>query len=185
MPSHSRCRRRSIRLPGYDYSSPGAYSVTIVTRGREHLFGQVVAGEMRLNAFGEIVAETWLWLARQYPYVRLDEWVVMPNHFHGILWIVDISNDAGRGASRRAPTGGSQLVPTDENPIKIKPLGQLVGAFKTVSAKRINLLRGTPGVSVWQRDYYERIVRDDRALDAIRRYIRYNPLRWDEDRENK
>ncbi len=93
--------RRSIRLRGYDYSQPGNYSVTICARNKEHLFGQVVEGEMRRNELGEYVALCWKWLARRYTYVKLDEWIVMPNHLHGILVITD-----GRGGSRTAPTGG-------------------------------------------------------------------------------
>jgi REP-associated tyrosine transposase len=88
-------RRRSIRLPNYDYAQPGAYYVTIVASHRECWFGEVVNGEMRLNRYGEIVADTWQWLERQYSYVELGAWVVMPNHFHGIL----IIHDDRRGGS--------------------------------------------------------------------------------------
>jgi putative transposase len=165
--------RRSIRLKGYDYARPGAYFVTICVRERECALGGVVDGEMVLNDWGRIVAESWSWLAEQYPYITLDEWVVMPNHLHGIIIIND---DAGRGASRRAPTA---MVPA-----KRKPLGQLVGAFKTVSTKRINQMRDTASTPFWQRGFYEHIVRNDRELDAIRQYIIYNPLKWELDRDN-
>jgi REP element-mobilizing transposase RayT len=97
--------------------------------------------------------------------------VVMPNHFHGIL-MIDVG---GRGGSRTAPTTDS---------IKRKPLGQLVGAFKTVSAKQINILRNSPGLPVWQRGYYDRIIRDEREMDRIQRYIESNPSRWAKDGEN-
>ena len=136
--------RRSIRLKGYDYSNAGAYFVTIVAWQREMLFGEIVDKEMVLNEFGQIVSEKWQWLETQYPYIELGAWIVMPNHFHGILVI------NGRGGSRSAPT-----------PIKCKPLGGLIGAFKTVSTKQINLLRDTEGQAVWQRNYYEHIVRDE------------------------
>jgi hypothetical protein len=118
--------RHSIRLKGYDYSQAGAYFVTIVAWQRETLFGEIVDGEMALNDFGKIVAEEWQWLETQYEYVELGAWIIMPNHLHGILVI----HDDGRGGSRSAPT-----------PIKRKPLGGLIGAFKTVSTKQINLLR--------------------------------------------
>jgi putative transposase len=218
--------RRSIRLKGYDYTQAGVYFVTIVTQNRACLFGHIVAGEVRLNAFGQVVAETWLWLATQYDYVELDEWVVMPNHLHGIVVITDTDNgrpaDGGGvgGGSRTAPTvigatgggggvgGGSRTVPTvigatgggggvgggsrtaptviasTAPMVKRKPLGRLIGAFKTVSTKRINEYRGTPGVVVWQRNYYEHIIRDERSLNRIREYIAANPLRWHLDREN-
>jgi putative transposase len=167
-------QRRSMRLPGYDYTQPGAYFVTLVTQNRLRLFGEIVDGEMRLNAVGEIVSQAWQWLARQYPYVDIDEWVIMPNHLHGIIWIVN--NDApGRGGSRTAPT----------HPIHPqKPLGRLIGAFKTVSTKQINLLNQTPGAALWQRNYFEHIIRNDDDLRRIRAYISNNPLRWTIDREN-
>ena len=163
-----RHHRRSIRLKGYDYTQAGAYFVTIVTQGRECLFGEIVEGEVRLNPLGEIVGESWRWLGMQYDYVELDEWRIMPNHLHGIIVIID----DGRGGSRTAPT------------VKRKPIGRLVGAFKTVSTKRINEHRGTPGVRVWQRNYYEHIIRNEDDLEAIREYIACNPMRWDLDREN-
>ncbi len=162
--------RRSIRLQGYDYSQAGAYFVTIVAWQREMLFGDIVdGGDVVLSDFGKIVAEKWGWLEAQYDYVELGEWIVMPNHFHGIL----IIHDDGRGGSRPAPT-----------PIKRKPLGGLIGAFKTVSTKEINLLRDTEGQVVWQRNYYEHIIRNEREMDRITRYIESNPLRWNDDDEN-
>ena len=161
--------RRSIRLQGYDYSQAGAYFVTIVTWQREMLFGKIVNGEMKLNEFGEIVSQKWQWLETQYEYMELGAWVVMPNHFHGILVI----HDDGRGGSRPAPT-----------PTKRKSLGGLIGAFKTVSTKQINLLRNTEGQVVWQRNYYEHIIRNESEMDRITRYIESNPARWADDDEN-
>jgi len=168
--------RRSIRLKGYDYARAGAYFVTICTRNRECLFGEVVDGKLWLNDAGRIVADVWEWLGIQYDYVELDEWVVMPNHLHGIIVIVD---DDRRGGSRTAPTRTAPTPPTQR-----KPIGRLVGAFKTVSTKHINEHRGTPGVPVWQRNYYEHIIRNDPSLQRIRAYIANNPLRWHHDREN-
>ena len=175
----NRHHRHSIRLKGYDYSQAGAYFVTIVTRNRECLFGEVVDGEMRLDAVGQIVAESWQWLAAQYDYVTLDAWVVMPNHLHGIIVITDGAgggrgDDGGRVGLRTAPTA----------PAKRKTVGRLVGAFKTVSTKRINEQRGAPGAQVWQRNYYEHIIRDQASLNRIREYIQNNPAQWTLDREN-
>jgi putative transposase len=99
----SRHHRRSIRLKGYDYSRPGAYFITIVAQDRACLFGKVVDGVMHLSEVGQIVAESWQWLAAQYDYVTLDAWVVMPNHLHGIIVITDQGgDDGGRGGSRTA-----------------------------------------------------------------------------------
>jgi putative transposase len=164
--------RRSIRLQGYDYSQPGSYYITICTQAKEHLFGRVVEGQMHRNEMGNYVAFCWEWLAWRYAYVDLDEWIVMPNHLHGIIVITD------RDASGKTG-GGSRTAPT-----RRKPLGRLVGAFKTVSTDRINERRGTPARFLWQRDFYDHIIRDDDELNKIREYIRTNPLRWNTDPEN-
>jgi REP-associated tyrosine transposase len=164
-------RHRSLRLQGYDYAQAGAYFVTICVRNRACLLGAVMVDEMRLNQYGQVVADCWEWLPRQYPCVELDEWVVMPNHLHGIVLISEDS-------------GGSRPAPTPIANAERKPLGSLVGAFKTVSAKRINQLRRTPGVPVWQRNYFEHVIRSQPALDRIRRYIFENPSNWATDREN-
>ena len=169
-------RRRSLRLPGYDYSRPGAYFITAVTRHREPLFGEVVNGVMRLNAFGEIVWACWHDLPNHYPHVQLDAFVVMPNHIHGIIVLVDDDAD-GRGGSETGG-GGSETRPHHGLP-------EIVRALKSFSARRINALRGTPGQPVWQRSYYEHIIRDEGALRRIRRYILTNPLRWENDRANR
>lgn len=187
-------RRRSIRLPGYDYTQPGAYFVTICTYQQEPLFGEVVGEKMQLNQFGEIVREEWFRTADLRPYVRLndDELVIMPNHLHGIIWIVD--NVGAR--RRRAPTAQPfdrpdarvqfRCAPTTEQfgkPVS-GSIPTIIRSFKSAVTHRINQLRGTPGAPVWQRNYWEHIVRDEQALDAIRRYIRDNPLRWSLDRYN-
>ena len=194
--------RRSIRLKGYDYTRDGAYFVTICTRGREHTFGAVVNGEMRPNICGREVARCWPWLAEQYPYVFLDEWIVMPDHTHAIIVITDAhgddthpnvanpnatkTNEPCRGGSRTArirtaPNMGSMARTTNDMPTlptQHKPLGRLVGAFKTVSTKRVNDLRGTPGTQLWQRNYHERVIRNGLALHVLRRYIANNPVLW-------
>ncbi len=160
-------RRKSIRLKGWDYTTPGAYFVTICTHQRAHLFGRVVDGEMVLNEYGEIVREVWFELPKHYAYLELDAFVVMPNHVHAIIFLTDQPVEAGfKPASTR------------------RPLSEIVRALKTFSARRINAHRGTPGTPVWQRNYYEHIVRNERALHAIRRYIVENPLRWHLDRYN-
>ena len=156
--------RRSIRLKGYDYSQSGGYFVTLCTRNRECLFGEIVDEHIKLSDLGRIVAKCWQWLAEQYPYVQLDEWIVMPNHFHGIILITN----ERRGGSRTAPT-------------KRKPLGRIIGAFKTVSNKQINEYRRTPHPSVWQRNYCEHVIRNEIDLEEIREYIENNRAKWLED----
>ena len=155
-------RRRSIRLPGYDYTRPGAYSVTLCSHNRACLFGEVEVDEVRLSRYGASAADAWEWLAGRYSHVSIGDYVVMPNHLHGVLWLHE-TNPPMRNR---------------------KPLGRLIGAFKTVSTKRINELRGTPGAPVWQRNYYERVIRDERELHRTRQYIVDNPAQWAYDAEN-
>ena len=111
---------------------------------------------------------------------------LMPNHLHGILFIADRTGGsrAARTPAARTPAARTRAVSTSSRGINPKPLGQLIGAFKTVSTKRINLLRGTPGGRVWQRGYYEHVIRIEAELDRVREYIVNNPLQWDLDREN-
>ena len=181
-----RHHRRSIRLWGWDYSQPAAYFVTLCTQGGECLFGEVLDGAMRPNESGEVVIECWAWLSHRYRHVALDAWVVMPNHFHGILTLTDDDGFSGRGGSRTAPTmtDASAGMRERTHAVKRKALGNLIAAFKTVSTKRINDIRGTPGGRVWQRNYYERIIRNERELYAVREYVRANPRHWAEDEEN-
>jgi len=164
--------RRSVRLPDYDYTRGGAYFVTICTEDRTFTLGVVTDDSVLLDSLGRVVADSWMWLARQYSYVEPDEWVVMPNHLHGI--IVINSNDAG----------GSRTAPTRLLSERRKPLGRLVGAFKTVSTKQVNQIRAAPGMLLWQRNYYEHVIRDEDELNRVRLYIQNNPVRWAMDREN-
>ncbi len=153
--------RRSIRLKGYDYSLPGAYFVTICTQNKICLFGNVNNEEMALNDFGRIVQMVWDELPVHYQFIKLDTFIIMPNHVHGIIGLV------GAGL-KPAPTG----------------LPEIVRGFKTFSARYINKTRNTPGISLWQRNYYEHIIRNPEELNRIREYIVNNPLKWHLDREN-
>ncbi|KAB2893020.1 MAG: hypothetical protein D8M52_10235 [Chlorobi bacterium] len=163
--SHPPHHRRSIRLRGYDYSQSGAYFITICTYQRKCLFGEVVKAKMQLNELGEIVAEEWVKSAIIRPEIHLDEWIVMPDHFHGIVLLPD-----------RVEWGAS-----GGKPILYRPprsLGSMIAGFKSAATIRINRLRGTPGTRVWLRNYYERIIRDEAALHKIRKYITNNPMKW-------
>jgi len=156
--------RRRLRLKDYDYGNPSAYFITICSHKRVCLFGGVREGMMAVNYFGEVVAETWREQMKTTQDTETDEWIVMPNHFHAIVVI-----EAEQGGSRAAPT---------------RPLPRIINAFKTVSAKRINQIHGSVGEPVWQRSYYEHIVRTEGELERIRDYIRENPAKWDDDPEN-
>jgi putative transposase len=188
--------RHSLRLRGYDYAQPGAYFVTICTQDRACLFGAVVDGEMLLNEMGEIVRGEWFRTAYMRPYVQLNdhEFVIMPNHIHGIIWIVDSSIVSGAempaetsetvGAQRRCAPTSPVPIPTSVSNVPPGSLGAIIRSFKSAVTKRINEMRRTRGAPVWQRNYYEHIIRNEESLTRIRQYIVENPLRWHLDREN-
>jgi REP element-mobilizing transposase RayT len=138
------------------------------------VFGDVVDEEMRLNASGEIVRQEWLRSAWLRCNVEPDAFVVMPNHIHAVVLI----SDEGRGTARRAPTVERFGKPVPGS------IPTVIRAFKSAVTKRVNEMRGTPGAAVWQRNYYEHVIRSEEEFNKIRRYIADNPLQWAWDREN-
>ena len=159
-------RRRSIRLPEWDYRTPGAYFVTICTYRRETLFANPAFYDIAVHALQRVPQQP------HARHVQLDAWVVMPNHVHAIFVLIGDSSEETpvRPAQwQNAPAGS---------------LGVVVGRYKTAVSTPINQLRGTKETAVWQRGYYERIIRNDRELHATRQYIDDNPVRWVEDRDN-
>ncbi len=173
MSQHHQPNRRSIRLRGYDYAQAGMYFVTICAWQRACRFGAIVDGAMRLHEDGRIVGEEWERTAAVRPSVSLDAWVVMPNHFHGILII------GGRGTPAACPYEPA-ISRRFGQPVS-GSLSTIIGQFKSMVTKRINARRGTPGAPVWQRNYYEHIIRNEADLARIREYIVHNPLRWELD----
>jgi len=193
--------RRSIRLSGYDYAQHGAYFVTICTHDRQCLLGAVADGGMELNDLGRIVRDTWDALPLRFPTIQLDAFVVMPNHVHGIIIIVGAGPAPPNAADARAgpappnaadvraghprptavgaglalPTGAANSPPT---------LGDIIRAFKSLSAIACNRLLERAGVPFWQRNYYEHIVRDEDEMNRIREYIVGNPANWKRDAAN-
>ncbi len=187
--------RRSIRLKGYDYTSAGAYYVTIVVQGRQCLFGEIDDGQMHLNKYGEIIQKWWAQIPVHFPNVELGAFITMPNHVHGILFII---ND------RRGEVLSPQISPRNEpdqnyniidpnltrtqgavTPTQRKPtLGQIIAYFKYQSTKEINAMdRKGVITKLWQRNYYEHIIRNEQELQQKTDYILDNPSRWDEDQE--
>jgi REP element-mobilizing transposase RayT len=173
---HEGPRRRSIRLQRFDYARPGAYFITICTEGRACLFGEVVDGEMRRYECGLLVHDIWETIPDHHPNVELDAFIVMPNHIHGILIIMQ-----GRGTTRRATAGNTPPYEQFQKPVA-GSIPTIIRSFKSAVTKQINELRHTPGGVVWQRNYYEHVVRSERDLNRIRAYIQNNPARWAEDR---
>ena len=172
-------QRKSIRLSGYDYSLAGRYFVTIVIMYRVSLFGNVKNGEMETNDYGVIARNEWFKIAqlRRYLTINDDEFVVMPNHIHGIIWIKD---DHVVGAQRRcAPT------PNNRFSVGSQTLDSIVRAYKSAVTYNIHKLVGKKSTPVWRRNYYEHIIRDERDYANILEYIHTNPLNWETDEEYK
>lgn len=199
--------RRSIRLKGFDYSSEGAYYVTIVAQGRECLLGEVVDGEMRLNEYGKIVQKWWDEIPIHFSNVELGAFVIMPNHVHGIIYIIEERrgevlsprNDPNANNLNDTNQGGMSLsndIPKNNNqdagklggetpPLRKPTLGQIVAYFKYQSTKEMNKIETPNAITrFWQRNYYEHIIRNEKELQQKTDYILDNPSRWDEDDEN-
>jgi putative transposase len=149
--------RHSIRLKGYDYSKPGTYFITICTHNRESLLGNISNGAMYPNEYGHLAQSYWKYLERYHTNIRIDEHIIMPNHLHGIIVLMESSSD------------------------RDKSIPEIIRGFKTFSARQINKIRGLRGVPVWQRNYYDSIIQDRIALDLVRQYIINNPRNWKKD----
>ncbi len=166
--------RRSIRLKGYDYRRPRAYFFTICTFQMKPIFGEVIDGVVQLNKFGQVAHGCWVQIPTHFNYVELDQYIVMPNHVFGIIVIRETDPV---GAQHASPL----QAPTKPGP-PVGSFGAVVGSYKSAVTRRINRMRGITGARVWQRNYYENIIRDDLSLDQIRTYIRFNPSRRNMDR---
>jgi REP element-mobilizing transposase RayT len=181
----TRHHRRSIRLPAYDYAQPGTYFVTICTQNRECVFGEIVQGQMVLNARGQMVESFWRQLPQHYPRVEVGAFVVMPNHVHGIIVLVGAGPCAcpEHPGRPRVDSGQSQgIAPTMSLP-------DVVHRFKSLTTAKYRrgvLVDGwQPFLGrLWQRNYYEHIIRDEEELNRVRQYIADNPARWQQDPEN-
>jgi len=158
--------RKRTRKPDIDYSQPGFYFVTICTKEKEEILGKVIGEKMELNDYGRIVQKCWLALPDHYPCCRLHEFVVMPNHVHGIIEIAAVPN-VGAGLQ----------------PARSYSLTEIIRAFKTFSSRAINQ-KYLDGLFQWQRSFHDRVIRDKGELAAIARYIVENPRNWSADNEN-
>jgi REP element-mobilizing transposase RayT len=163
-------RRRSTRLKGYDYAEPGAYFITVAAQMREPFFGEVMDGYMQLNDAGRMVVKWWRRIPGKFPSIEADEYTVMPDHFHGIAINV--------GADTRVCPGPPRT-----------PLSRVVQWFKTMTTnayiKGVKNRRWTPFErKLWQRNYYDRIIRDEEELNLARQYVLDNPAKWTLDQES-
>jgi putative transposase len=173
-------RIESIRLKGYDYSTDGYYFVTICTFNNESLLGKIEEGKMALNRFGIIVEQCWNDLSNHYSNIVLDDFVFMPNHFHGIV-IIDNKRLLQRNTKNTFVEMGLKPISTNsENKIQ-HGLSEFIRALKTFSSRRINEIRGTIGTPVWQSGFYDHIIHGDDELNLVRQYISENPENWGKD----
>lgn len=205
----SRHHRRSTRLREYDYSGEGVYFLTLCVERREHLFGDIVDGEMRLNTFGQIVAEEWEKSAKIRTNITLGEYIIMPDHFHGIIQINEqIKTESSalpgefkspshtigaiirgfKGATTKRiksylfhGTGESQFAPTASPESQFAPMPSSELKFIPTREELNILARFNPDKSIWQRNYYDRIIRSRHQLENTINYIRNNPLKWEPD----
>ncbi len=167
-------QRKLNRWQGYDYSMPGYYYITICTYNRIQHFGEIIDGKMVLNDLGKIVNECWFDLPKHYKHCRLDEFVIMPNHVHGIIEII---ND--EYFKTAVPVGnGFKPFPT------MQGLSEVVRGFKTFSSRKINEVQKNIYFQ-WQKSFYDRVIRKGDDLYSIRYYIQQNPVRWPKDRNNQ
>ena len=184
--------RHSIRLRGYDYSQVGAYYVTIVAQDRECLFGEIIDKGMYLSKSGEIVLKWWNEIPIHFPNVETGAFVIMPNHTHGNIFIIE--DHTGEVLSPRDIENNNYLGANNKNtnnqgretlPLRKPTLGQIVAYFKYQSTKELNKIETDKAITnFWQRNYYEHVIRNEKELKQKTDYILDNPSRWDEDEEN-
>ena len=173
--------RRSLRLQHFDYTSAGVYFITICTNQRACIFGHMAAGATQPSDAGKIILSVWDEIPVHYPNVKTDGFVVMPNHIHGIIGINAPASPA------IPPLVGTRFTLRVQGPLRgiaPKTIGEIVRAFKARCTHAINKSQSAQGISIWQRNYYEHIIRNENDLTAIREYITNNPLQWDLDTNN-
>jgi REP element-mobilizing transposase RayT len=170
--------RRSIRLKGYDYSQAGLYFISICTQNKKCIFGEIIddGNDIMvcvLNEYGRIVENAWIKTAEMRSNIYLDAFVIMPNHIHSII---HINTNTTVGAYCNTPLQHKSLFKSPSNNI-----GAIIRGYKSCVTKQINILRNSPGVPVWQRNYYEHIVRNEKSYHQILEYIKNNPIKWKDD----
>ena len=174
--------RRSIRLANYDYSQTGFYFITLCTYQKQYLFGEIINDEMRLNQIGKVVQQEWLNSATIRQEIELDEWIIMPNHLHGIVIINNTDKNCATNLNQGATNlnQGASLAPLHRKP---KSLSSFIAGFKSAVTKKVRSMSKIPDFVVWQRNFYESVIKDDIHLDNTRLYIQNNPVNWHQDSE--
>ncbi len=158
---------KASRIPEYDYSQPGAYFVTIMTHDRKPIFGRIINGDMELNGIGKMVKEVWMAIPDHFPNVELGEFVIMLNHVHGIISItVEATHASPLPRISKGPMPGS--------------IGAIIGSFKSAATRNFHKIQNSHENSLWQQNYYEHVIRNERDYQAIYEYILANPINWEQ-----
>ena len=184
-------KRRSVRLRGYDYAFRGFFFITICTHDKQPSLADIIDYQPQLSKIGQVVAECWKQIPEHFPRVRLDEWIVMPNHLHGIIVIRNPGSfppptSGDEGTACRAPTNLEALTAYETvfeefgKPVAAS-LSTIARSFKSAVSKRVREELGTANLPVWQRNYFEHVIRDEDSLNKIRNYIWENPIHWNRD----
>jgi len=176
--SHSEKHRRSIRLSNFDYSVEGAYFLTICAHNKRSFFGEISDCKMYVNEYGKIVLDEWQKTSILRPRIITDAFVVMPNHIHGIIFIKNQKQTNNFGARKKPPVVEKFGRPTSDS------IPTIVRLYKSSVTMKINNLRHSPCEPVWQKNYFEHVIRDKKSLYLIREYIEQNPSNWESDDEN-
>jgi len=181
--------RQSIRLRNYDYSQPKYYFLIICTHKKQCWLGEIKNDRMYLNQIGKIVAREWLHTPKIRPNVQLDQWIIMPNHLHGIVIInenLNLLGDRNMSEQKIFDEENRDILGARNEPLRQESnsISSFVAGFKSAVTKRINLLRENRDIPIWQRNYYESIIRDEQSLIAIQEYIKNNPCQWQKDPDN-
>jgi len=173
-------QRKSMRLKGYDYSQGGYYFITICTYNMKYIFGEIIKGKMINNIYGNMIRDSWEDLETRFVNIQLDQFIVMPDHFHGIIIIKN-------GSSVGVPLAGTQSTihakcngQAQDQPLR-SIIPQIIGVFKSITTNRYEKLYDSNirFNKLWQKSYYDRIIRNEIELNEIREYIMHNPLKWE------
>jgi REP element-mobilizing transposase RayT len=179
-------RIETTRLKNWDYSSNGYYYITICTKNRECLFGNIAGEKMQLSTIGEIVLQCWNDSFVMRKELSCDQFVIMPNHIHGIVIIEKLVETHGNASGHGIETQGLASLQDNNKPHRMpKSVSSFIGGFKSAVTKRVNEIRHTPGAAIWQNRFYDHIIRDEKSLQRIREYIVNNPMNWQTDEQNR
>jgi putative transposase len=171
-------RIRSSRYRGYDYSLPGRYFITICTKNKIHYFGNIEKGNMILSETGLIARDSWMAIPSHFPNTLLDEFIIMPDHIHGIIIIKRAVESPNLGVSTESISRTNMSVMKTGNPYwKSKSIGSIINQYKRICT----IITKTKGLDlIWQTLYYDRIIRNSNEFQRIKKYIRNNPVVWEE-----